>query len=481
MNSLIKKLQKEPFLKAVVDIAAKNRNKIFLVGGYLRDIILNRDREVYDLDFAMKTGAISFARKVAKKIKGNFVLLDKQHGCARVVYNKNKKNCTLDFTDFRGEDIKKDLLLRDFSINTLSVDISKIKKAEDLTSIIIDYYGGLNDLKDKKINVVTKKSFREDPLRIIRAFSLSCLLDFKITALTLSQIKKEKAKVSQVAFERIRDELFKILDKAQAFDYLKMMDDMGVLEVIIPEIKIMRGVGQGPYHHLDVWQHSLETVAQLESIIYQSRNNPKIQAYLNQIIASNRKRSSLLKLGALLHDIGKPQSLKVESGRTRFHGHEHVGRDMVNRISERLKLSTKENDSLEKMVLWHLRPGYLADFKMPTPRAVFRYFRDTASEGISILLISLADQRATRGPLTDDESRGHHEKVIMDLIDFYFKKQEEKKLPRLISGLDLIRKLKLKPSPLFGKILSNIEEAQAVGKIKTKKQALELAKKIARR
>ena len=479
MNSLIKKLRNESILKIVTNIAVRDRRKIFLVGGYLRDLILNKQDEVRDLDFTVKKGAINFAKRIAKKIKGNFVLLDKQHGCARIVYNRNKKTYTLDFADFRGKDIKEDLLYRDFSINALSVDISRIKKAKSLSDIIIDYYGGLEDLKDKRINIVTKKGFHDDPLRIIRAFSLSCLLNFKMTKATLSQIKKDKFKIPEVAFERIRDELFKILHSQRAFTYLKMMDDIGILEIIIPEIKVMRAVKQGPYHHLDVWGHSLETVAQLESVIQQFNGNLKIQDYLNQIMASNRRRKSLMKLGALLHDVGKPESLTIESDRMRFHGHEHIGRHMVKRISQRFKLSTKESDSLEKMVLWHLRPGYLADFKIPTPRAIFRYFRDTESEGISVLLISLADQRATRGPLTNKKSREHHEKVIMDLIDYYFRKQEEKKPPRLITGFDLIRKLKLKPSPLFTKILNEIQEAQAVGKIKTKKQALELAGKIA--
>jgi len=481
MSPLINKLQNESILKIINDIAARDNRKIFLVGGYLRDLILNREKETLDFDFALKTGAINFAKRIARKIRGNFVLLDKQHGCGRVVYNKNKKIYTLDFTDFRGKDIKEDLLHRDFSINALSVDISKIKKAKDLFSILTDYRAGLKDLKNKIINIVTKKSFQEDPLRIIRAFSLSCLLDFKITKDTTSQIKKDRLKIPQVAFERIREEFFKILHSNRAFDYIKMMDEMRVLEIIIPEIKIMYAVKQGPYHHLDVWGHSLETIAQLESIIQQFNGNLKIQNYLNQIMASNRNRSSLMKLGALLHDIGKPQSLTIESDRMRFHGHEHVGRYMIKKIAQRFKLSTKETDALERMVLWHLRPGYLADFKMPTPRAIFRYFRDTQSEAISVLLISLADQRATRGPLTNARSRSRHEKAIADLIDYYFKKQEEKKLPRLITGYDLIRKLKFKPSPLFGKILTKIEEAQALGQIKTKAEALELAKKIAKK
>jgi tRNA nucleotidyltransferase (CCA-adding enzyme) len=155
-----------------------------------------------------------------------------------------------------------------------------------------------------------------------------------------------------------------------------------------------------------------------------------------------------------------------------------VGLKITENIAKRLKLSNDELEALEKMVFWHLRPGYLADIDEITPRAKFRYFRDAGKEGVSILLISIADQRATRGPLTSDESRIDHEKVSFNLIREYFRKQKEKKMPRLINGDDLIKTFKLQPSPLIGKILSEIEESQAIGKIKTKKQALQAARRL---
>ena len=131
------------------------------------------------------------------------------------------------------------------------------------------------------------------------------------------------------------------------------------------------------------------------------------------------------------------------------------------------------------MIFWHLRPGYLADNKCVSERAKFRYFRDAGEEAVSILLLSVSDQRATRGPLASAASRAQHEKVAFDLIAEYFQRKQEKKFVRLISGDDLIRHLKLTPSPLFKTILQEVEETQAEGKIKTKKQALDLAGNIA--
>ena len=443
-------------------------------------MFLGREKENLDIDFCLKKGAISFARRVAKKIRAGFVVLDKIHGCSRVVKKIKDKVYTLDFTDFRGKTIELDLLHRDFTINALAFELENIFKNKDMNEFLIDPYQGRKDLRLKTIRVVNQKVFDEDPLRILRAFSLASIFDFKIDKQTLKLVKLKKEKLSQISFERIRDELFKILDEPNSFEYLGWLDKLKILKIILPEVEIMRGVAQGPYHHLDVWQHTLETIRQLEILIKELKNNKEIQDYLNESISSERRRYALIKLGALLHDIGKPYALRREEGKIKFHGHERIGLQMTESIVKRLKLSNDELDSLRKMVLWHLRPGYLADNEQITPRATFRYFRDTAQEGVSTLLISLADQRATRGPLTSKKSRLHHERVVLDLIRKYFRIKKEKKLPRIITGDDLIKKFKLEPSPLIGKILKELEELQAIGKIKNKREALGIAKKFIR-
>jgi putative nucleotidyltransferase with HDIG domain len=241
----------------------------------------------------------------------------------------------------------------------------------------------------------------------------------------------------------------------------------------------MFGCRQGAYHHLDVWKHSLETVVQLEKILKEIKSI-EWQGYLNENLGGNRPRYALMKLVALLHDIGKPDARR-EDGKKKFtfHGHEHVGKNIVKYIAKMLKISADERHILEDIVLWHLRPGYLSNFKHPTEKAIYRYFRDTKDEAASIALLSLADQRSTRGPLTSEKDQKHHEKICLSLIQKYFDKKKEKVFVRLINGNDLIRKLKLTPSPLFSKILSSIDEAQSLGKISTKAEALDLAKKIA--
>jgi poly(A) polymerase len=259
------------------------------------------------------------------------------------------------------------------------------------------------------------------------------------------------------------------------------MDRMGLLERIIPQIRVMFACKQGTSHHLDVWPHSLETVAQLEGVYRQVREDREVRDYLAESLGGNRSRLALMKLAALLHDIGKPDTRKRERGRISFHGHEHVGRNIVRHIALMLKLSVRERHALEDMVRWHLRPGYLSNFKQPSEKAVYRYFRDARDEAVSVLLMSLADQRATRGPATTQSDQEHHEKICLDLVRRHFARKKEQPFVRLINGDDLIRKLKLKPSPLFAKILSAVEEQQSLGKIRTKQEALALAGELAKK
>lgn len=471
-------LRDREILRAVYNVARARKVRLYLVGGILRDILLGRVKDNPDFDFCLKKSAINFGRKLARELRAGFVILDKEHGACRIIKKMKGKICTLDFTDFRGKTLEEDLLHRDFTINAIALELEDVFTREDLDSLLIDPYNGRVDLKQKLIKVVNKKAFAEDPLRILRTFSFSAIFGFKIDKETLKLAKFYKDKLSQVSFERIRDELFKIFDTPKTFDYLLILDNLKILKIIFPEIEKMRGLKQGPYHHLDIWQHSLETVKQLELLVRQFKNNKDLENYLSEVISAERKRRALIKLGALLHDAGKPAALRREKRKIIFHGHEKIGFQISRDIARRLKLSNDELDSLGKMVFWHLRPGYLGDSKAVSKRASFRYFRDTGKEAVSTLLISLADQRSTRGPLTTEESRAQHEKICHGLIKEYFRKLKEKKLPRLINGNDLIKKFNLTPSPLIGKILSEIEEMQAMGKIKNKNQALRTAGKI---
>ncbi|MBF0523440.1 MAG: HD domain-containing protein [Candidatus Omnitrophica bacterium] len=470
-------LNRFPQLEIIQSIASARKISVYLVGGFLRDHILGISKT--DFDFAVEKDALKLAQIFAHKIKGAYVVLDKELRCARVVKYIHQEQYTFDFADFRAKTFAQDLNQRDFTINTLAVNLDDLTRDQDICAILIDKKQAIKDIERQCIRQVSAHAFKDDPLRMMRAFSLRSTLGFKIEPKTLQQVKKDKTLIKKVSYERITEELFKVLKSSRTSEVLKEMDKVGLLEEIIPQARIMFHCQQGGYHHLDVWHHSLEAVVQLERIL-DGITDPEWKDYLNENLSGNRPRYALMKLATLLHDIGKPEARrKAGIKRFSFHGHEHIGRNIIRYVAKMLKVSARERHILEDMVLWHLRPGYLSNFKTPTEKAVYRYFRDTKEEAASILLLSLADQRATRGPLTTQKGQKHHEKICLSLAQKYFDKKKEKVFVRLIDGNDLIKKIKLSPSPLFSEILSRVDEAQALGKITTKKEALALAKKIA--
>ena len=455
-----------PHLEIVLALAKARQAKVYLVGGFLRDQKLGKNGT--DFDFTVNKKALDFARAFARRVKGAFVLLDKERGCARVVKRQGDAIRTFDFADFRGgKDLRSDLRLRDFTVNTLCVDMDGDKDCS-LPS-------AARDLKSKVVRMVGARIFDDDPLRLLRAFSLSAQTGFTIESRTLSRITKNAHLINRPAMERVREEFFKILASPRAFEALKRMDAVGLLERVIPQVAVMRGVKQGGYHHLDVWQHSLEVLHQLEKLAKDCEDVP-LRNYLDEEIGGAHKRLALLKLAALLHDIGKPDTRQAQGARMTFHGHEHVGERITRLVAKRLKLSVKERHFLEDVVRMHLRPGYLSNPKRPTQKALFRYLRDTKEEAASIAFLAMADQRATRGPLTTEVKAKHHDAICRMIIDEYFKEKVKPERPRLITGNDLIKALKLKPGPIFAEILTAVEEAQSLGTITTKAQALVLAR-----
>ncbi|MEI8011953.1 MAG: HD domain-containing protein [Candidatus Omnitrophota bacterium] len=470
-------LPDQPEIQSLYKIIQKTKVRVFLVGGYLRDAQVGRSGR--DLDFAVSSGAVALARRFAKAVKGAFVLLDADHGCGRVVRKRPDGVWTYDFSDLRAPTIRGDLLRRDFTINTFAADISAVEGALHQTPLrVMSHPRAKADMAAKMIRMAFAGAFKDDPLRILRAYSLSAQLGFKIEPLTRARIKSECPLIKNVSPERVREELFKVLQSPRAGGVIKDMDRDGVLFMVMPQVRVMYKVVQGGYHHLDVWKHSLETLVQLEKLLIELAAEPDVKVYLDEEIAGGHTRGAILKLACLWHDIGKPDTMKKEpGGRTSFHGHEHVGRRIVHIMARQLLFSTKERHALEDMVTLHLRPGYLANFKQPSDKAVFRYFRDAGDEAAAILLLCMADQRATRGPLTTEEDLQHMQDICLPLMRLYFQKKKEKPFVRLVGGDDLIRDLGLKPGPNFAVLLEKVEEAQHLGKITTKEQALELVRK----
>jgi len=345
---------------------------------------------------------------------------------------------------------------------------------------LYDPLGGRADIRKKVVRVADEHVLRQDPLRILRAFSIALRCHFRIEKKSLSFLRKYRALLRTVSAERISEELFKILERDDSYATIRRMTELEVLDEVIPCLSSCRGVTQeGGFHHLDVLNHSLETFLRFE-MMYRNKlhRRQEIRDYLNQELAANRTRKQIIKLACILHDIGKPRAKKKRKKKTIFHQHEKFGAQMAERFGVQLKLSFREKESLKKLIFWHLRPGYLADIRRPSKRAEYRFFRDAGDDGVGIILLSLADWRATRGPRTSKREKIKHENVMLALLDEYFEDKNKKPLPRVVDGFDIMKKFHLDPSPLVGDILRAVNEEQALGKVTAKKDAYDLAKKI---
>ena len=449
-------------------IGANQKTKLWLVGGFLRDIYLSKDKVYRDFDFCVEKNTLKLVKKFSSEIKAKVITLDEKQKTYRVIVKAGDLAHYYDFTAMRGKTLAQDLHRRDFTINSLAIELNDAKAS------LIDLCGSCRDLKAQTIRSVSAQVFVDDPLRILRGFAFMANYGFKIEKKTLSAMKKYKRLLRNVSGERLGEEFLKVFNAVDSFKAIKLLSDTRILDEIIPSVTRARGVRQGGYHHLDVWNHSLETLRCFEDLYTVKLCNDKpVLDYLNEELAQNRRRIQIVKLACLLHDVGKPQAKARKGKKTIFYAHEDIGRKLSRAEALRLKLSSHERDVLGNLVFWHLRPGYLADTKTPTPRAVYRYFRDTAEEGVAVSLLSLADWRATRGVLTRKQDRMNHERVMLGLVDHYFVKLKQKPLVKIVNGYDIMKEFKLKPSPLIGKVLNAVKEEQALGNIKDKREALD--------
>jgi len=461
------------YIKRIADLSIKRKTKVWLVGGFLRDKILKREKELVDVDFCVEKRTLPFVKELSKLLSSKYIVLDDKQQSYRIFVKDKAKVYTYDFTAIRGKDIIEDLSKRDFTINSIAVDIN------DKRFTLLDPYQGALDLSRGVLRSVSEDVFLDDPLRVLRAFSFKANYGFKIKTTTEKAIVKYKVFLKDVSGERIREEIFKIFSTSTCYKTVKEMDRLAVLDEIFPEIKKCRKVVQGDYHHLDVWDHSLETLRQFERLCKeQIETNSEVSDHLSGSSKMVVSKITLLRLACLFHDIGKPVAKKETEKKTIFHMHEKIGRDIAEKICERLRFSVREREFLKKCVYWHLRPGYLADQKTLSKRAVYRFFRDTDVDGVAVILLSLADWRATRGPLINYRKRKRHERVMLGLVDFYLSEKKKKPLPKLVNGDDIMHRFKLDQGKLVGRILEKITEEQNVGRIRNKTEAYALAKRV---
>jgi putative nucleotidyltransferase with HDIG domain len=474
-------------LKQVAAFFAERGQPCALVGGFVRDQLLGRQGST-NIDLAIPCHALGWGRELAQALAGSFVVLDAQEGSVRIVLKSPTAamGIELDLNDYRAATLEGDLGLRDFTINALALNLEDwLTDPDVLKRRLIDPLCGRDDLQQGRIRLCHAGTLLADPLRILRAYRLAVQLGFEFDAAVVPAIQHALQRLSAVSAERIRDELFRMLETAAAARAVKAMSDDGVLAILFPEVERCRAVDQGDFHHLDVLEHQIEAVRQGDRLLsdlsgFEAPLRAKLIAYTQQQLVPGRSVKALIKLAALLHDIGKPYHREDRGeGNVWFIGHEVTGADLAEPLVKRLALSSREEQWLVNLVRHHLRPGFLSRMPELSRRAVYRFYRDLGEAGPACALEWWCDRNATRGKTSRVDDRQAQWRFVCLLLESYFFQAETVvRPPRLIDGTELMQYLALKPGPVIGRILQGLEEAQAEGSVQTKEQALQLARRL---
>ena len=533
------------------------------------------------------------ARGFADRIGGVFFVMSERFPTARVIKTVGGQSVTFDFSALRGESIEEDLRARDFTINAMALPLRSIarlnsipcinsitRRSEDIDgdaipgvnvdaipgvnggaipgvngdatpdvtgnaaipcvgpSDVIDVTGGLGDLKNGVLRMVSRANLVEDPLRLLRAYRFSCELGFTIDAETVAAVEELKGHIERAAPERITAEFLKMLPMPRSGRRISAMAQSGLLFEIIHETARMKGVTQGPPHHLDVFDHTMAAYFHAEKLI--GNEDFFMHGPLREYLDAEPHRRALLKLAMLLHDVGKPLTRAVtDDGKISFRGHEEAGARAANEVCARLKTSGRQADYVTKMVREHSRilrlfrqaeidagggtaltqggappltrggappltrgavppapptasssrtlidsGGRAPDAAIAPDRGAVRFMRDAGDDLYGLIVMSIADNAAKSpdGDVTNTNGRPRVVRLTQycrGLIALYegdFKRRAGQ--ARFLNGGDLIARYRLSPSPLIGEILDRIELATLQGAIQTHEEALAEAEKV---
>ncbi|WP_407480731.1 CCA tRNA nucleotidyltransferase [Elizabethkingia meningoseptica] len=442
--------------KLVSEAAEQNEQSAYIVGGYVRDLLMKR-KVPTDIDFVTESSGIKLAETVAKNITPNpKVSVFKTYGTAMIKH----ENLDLEFVGARKESytessrnpevetgtLEDDQKRRDFTINAMAISLNKENFGE-----LIDPFNGMQDLSDKILRTPLEpvQTYSDDPLRMMRAIRFASTLKFTIEKNSLQAIKQEAKRIEIVSMERIMTEFNKIMLSEQPSIGLGLLEKTGLFDIILPEITALKGIEEKEgMTHKDNFYHTLEVVDNI------SKNTDNLW----------------LRWAALLHDVGKAPTKKFtpEQGWS-FHGHEFLGSKMVKTLFQRLKLPLgSEMKYVQKMVKLSSRP--IALITDDTSDSALRRLLFDAGQDLEDLFTLCKADITTKNP-----GKQQRFKKNFDYVEKKIKEVEEKDHVRNfqppISGEEIMDMFNLKPGREIGILKEKVKEAILEGDIPNEKEA----------
>ena len=458
-------------LGLLAELAVADRG-VWLVGGAVRQLLT--EEPLVDLDVAAPSGALALGRRLADRLGASFVVLDEGRGAGRIVGGAGQ-TLPIDLVDFRAPTLEDDLRARDFTVNALAVPLADLLR--DGSAEIADVTGGLGDLAARVVRACGPAAIADDPVRAMRGVRLATRDGWRLEPETEAAIRAGIPLLTGVAAERVRDELVAILGEPRASGGLRTLDRLGALSVLLPESAAMRSTAQPPPHRFDVWEHSLRAVEGVDSLLADldalAPWGAALREHMGEPLGGGISRRATLRLAALLHDVAKPETRTEQGGRVRFFGHDAVGARRTGAIAERFRLPRRASQVLERLVAEHLRPMHLAQAGEITRRARFRFFRDLGDDAPDLLLLALADAAALTGGSPLSVWTGDGGAVVRDLMAGAEEAAAAETAPPLLRGREVMEAFHLSPGPVVGRLLERAREAQALGLVSTREEALD--------
>ncbi len=453
--------------------ALSGEEGVWIVGGAVRDAALGKD--IADLDLATAGDPGAAAKAVGAALDEHAFELSAEFGTWRVV--SHDRGWQVDLTALRGGGIDADLAERDFTIGAVAVPLGGGEA--------VDPHDGLGDLERGVLRAVGERSFREDPLRLLRAARLAAELSLEIDPGTVALARAAAGHAADPAGERQLTELRQLLGGPDPLRGLALLDELGLTPVVLPEVENLRGVEQGPNHHLDVHGHTLavlEHTLEVEDDLdrFAGERAGEVAALLAEPLADEMTRGTALRFGALFHDIAKPATRAERDGFVGFRGHDSVGVEVIGDICARLRASRRLTQHLQGLTLHHLRLGFLIPEAPLPPRRVHEYLRATEPVGVDVTLLTVADRLSARGagPLARPEMVEAHLTLAREMVAAALDWRRDGPPAPLLTGDELMRELGIEAGPELGELLSELETAQYAGEVRDRAGALKHARQV---
>jgi poly(A) polymerase len=446
LSEVERRILADPIIQQVREIARRKAVSLYLVGGAIRDIIL--DRGVRDYDFVVEAKEIPFLDQLGAILEASVFPMGKGRG--ERVYRLVKGERVIDFAVMEGDDIEQDLKRRDFTINAIAYSFEERR--------FFTTSQAMEDVRAGRIDVVSPQALQADPLRMLRAVRYRCTLPgFALTDGLKETIKRYKELLTEVAPERIRAELDEIILSPFPAEGLGLMHELGLLTLVFPELTHLADLPQGRHHRTDVLSHTIEVVGAVDTLIREK------QPFSFQPLRSDRL---ILGYAALFHDLGKPATKSIdEGGEIHFYGHPEQSSLLAQEIMRRLKFPNRVRNGVIPLVENHMRILTLAQGE-PSDKALRRLI-NAMGEGISLLLVlGLAETGSKEG---EDEGKRFKD-LCQRIWDLY--EEEDLIAPEpFLMGRDLLA-MGHSPGPRLGEILNEVRRRQIAGELKDREEAL---------